>query len=997
MTTRHLASVQQSERIGEHTATVTVTLPAGVDGTGARAAAQRLVDRHELLHSRLIRAADGRTVQETVSGAALSWQALDDPEWTGEAGLSGSPLRVHLSDGSADGAGPRIRLALPSTYADAGALLVVARDLPALAAGRELTEPVQNSQYAAWQDDEAAGGDGAAVLPPARPAADGAPAEVADRPYRRQSAHLTGAEWAAVVSGARRLGVGTGALLVAAWEIVRARRRDDQRTGVYLDHREVYPDLADTVGVLSRYLPLGTVLGVDDPVRDVVVRVDQDVQHLVAALDTFRWRDVAHGAHACDSRAPRWPVLFAAHPVPDDVLRAAPELTEPSHRPRLSVQVLYAPQAARIDVLNHPDLVSDEDAAVLLDSLVAVATGAGDDPDRPIGELPLLTAAARQRVLNTFGHAPEPLDRPAGTGYEHIAAQRDRTPDRVAVVDGDREWTYAELLDRAGSIAGAITGAGARPGARIGLLLNRSADMLAAVLGTWRAGMSYLPIDPGTPAERLAFMLADSEASLVVTDLDQGLRPAVGDVAVLDLAGVGTSAPVTGPQDETEPAYVIYTSGTTGRPKGVMVEHRSLVNLALAHRLRIYRHHDPAGAGMRASFNAPLAFDGAAERVMLLARGDTLFVVDDETRGDPQAFVEFSRRHRLDVLDGTPAFISAVLQAGLLAAGSHHPRLVLVGGEAIGPALWQTMSGSTVAFYNVYGPTETTVNAAVGRVTGTRPHLGLALPNVRLYVLDRQRQPVPVGTPGEIHVAGAGVSRGYLNRPELTERAFLRNPFAPDDPVYRRMYATGDLGRFRPDGSIDFLGRSDGQIKLRGYRIETGELQALLAEEPGVQDALVRLTGDDPATQRLIAYVVAAPAEHPDLDQRLRARLSERVPPYMVPARFVAVTGWPLTTNGKIDVAALPSIEVDAPAETFVAPVGPVETAVARVWSEVLQRDRVSAAAGFFEIGGHSLLVPVLLRRLSDEFQVSLPIRTIFTARTVADMAARISKELAAK
>ncbi|MEV8504974.1 amino acid adenylation domain-containing protein [Actinoplanes sp. NPDC051475] len=997
MTTQHLASVQQSERAGGHLASVTVTLPSDVDETRARAAAEQLVGRHELLHSRLIKASDGRTVQEALDGAALVWQPGEDPEFGTEARLAGSPLRVQLSTGPQAPGQARIRLTLPSTYADAGALLVLARELPLLAAGRDLPDPVQNSQYAAWQAEEASDGTGAAVLPPAGPRDSADEADVPDEPHHGLTARMQGAPWAAVVSRAQELGCGTGALLLAAWEIVRARRGLDRRTCVYLDHRDVYPDLADSVGVLSWYLPLGTDLVDDDPVRDAVGRVGKDVQQLTAALDSFRWRDAARDAYASDSRAPRRPVLFAAHPVPADVLAADPELIEPSHRPRLSVHVLHHAEAARIDVLHHPGLVSDAEAAALLDSFLAVINGVAEDPDRPIADLPLLTAAARRRVLDDFGHAPERLERPEGTAYDRIAAQAERTPERVAVVDGEREWTYAELLQRAGCVAAAITAAGARPGARIALLLDRSADMVAAVLGTWRAGMCYVPVDPGTPAERLGFMLADSGASLLVTDLTGQSRPDAGEVAVLDLAAVGACAPVTGPQDETEPAYVIYTSGTTGRPKGVMVEHRSLVNLALAHQVRIYGHHAATGAGLRASLNAPLAFDGAAERIMLLARGDTLFVVDDETRRDPEAFVGFARRHRLDVLDGTPAFINAVLQAGLLADGAHQPRVILVGGEAIGPALWQTMSASTVAFYNVYGPTEATVNAAVGRVTGARPHLGHALPNVRLYVLDRRQRPVPVGMPGEIHVAGAGVSRGYLHRPELTARAFLTNPFAPEDPVYRRMYATGDLGRFRPDGTIEFLGRTDGQIKLRGYRIETGELQTLLTEEPGVQDALVRLAGDDPATQSLVAYVVAATAEHAGLGHRLRARLTDRVPAYMVPARFVALAEWPLTRNGKIDVAALPAADGEVPTQEYVAPQGPVETAVARVWSEVLQCDRVSATAGFFEVGGHSLLVPVLMRRLSDEFGVALPIRTIFSARTVTAMAAKISEDLPAQ
>jgi len=1001
MTIQYLATLQQAERAIRASATVTVSLPTGIGSDHAKRLVAALVAQHEMVRSRLFTATDGsgRLIQEVSRDAELTWRATGEPG-ASEGCFVGGPLCVHLLAG--DSGQTEVRLSLPSSYVDLGGLAVLAAELSALAAGRALVEPVHNSQYAAWQAANAAQPHvGRPFLPPpdTRPGGTG-PRVGVEGSYERQTHHVSGELWAAVRGRARSFGVDVDAVLLAAWLIGQARRGDGPITGVYVDHRRLYEDLRDTVGVLSRYLPFTVGITDDETAENAVRQVAQHFSDAISTLDTFTWSDFPPGAYDCDSRAPALPTLFASLPVRSSEVLDHATLFEPSHAPGLSLQVLYADSGARIDLLSHGRLPGEAPASVVLDTYLAVLADVAHRPGRSIAELRMLSPEAEREVLAHFGRAPEHVPLTDETAYHVIAAQVDRTPDRVAVTDGRRTLTYAQLRARIGLIAGAITNRGLPAGGRVALLMDRTVDMVAAVLGVWRAGMCYVPVDTGMPADRISYILADSGAALLLTDLPDVTSPAIEATTVLRMAQLdaGTISADTvpdGPRNATEPAYVIYTSGTTGRPKGVVVEHRSVVNLARAHRERIYRHHETAG-GLRASLNAPLVFDGSVERIMLLASGCTLVVVDDETRRDPAAFIAFADRHQLQVLDVTPSFLTALVAEGLLARSGYSPSVVLVGGEAIGEALWRTLAESPADFYNVYGPTEATVNAAVGLVAGAQPHLGPALANVRLYILDAARQPVLPEVPGEIHVAGVGVAQGYLKRPELTAQAFIQNPFAADEPVFGRMYATGDIGRFNRDGSIAYLGRRDGQVKLRGVRIETGEIASVLSQDPSVTDALVRLADDAP-DQRLVAYVVAPEEAHEGLAERLRILLAEQLPAYMLPASIVPLAALPLTVNGKLDVDALPDSTVPhAGSDDFVAPRTRMEAAVARIWSELLERDRISVTDNFLDVGGHSLIAQVMLRRLSEEFGVSLPLRTIFAAATVAELADRVSHELSA-
>ena len=588
--------------------------------------------------------------------------------------------------------------------------------------------------------------------------------------------------------------------------------------------------------------------------------------------------------------------------------------------------------------------------------------------------------------------------------YELFAASAERHRDRIAVVDRQRRWTYAELAARVEEIAVAIDREGVPSQGRVGLALGRTADAVAAVLAVWKCGLAYVPLDVAAPAARMQAVLDDSGARLVLVNGATEVHELGG---VLDLRLVGSEA---GPAAAWTPddmaarrraraanalAYVIYTSGTTGQPKGVLIEHRSLVNLARAHRERIYRHHEPVDRGLRAGLGAALSFDGAVERILLLLAGHTLFVLGDEERMDPQRYLDHAAANDLEALDLTPGFLRTLVQCGLLRHEAWRPQLVLVGGEAIPRPLWMQLAASPIAFYNVYGPTETTVNASVTRIAGETPHLGLALANTRLYVLKPDGSRAGVCEEGEIHIAGAGVGRGYERLPELTSAKFKANPFAGGDPVYARMYASGDRGRFRPDGTLEFLGRTDDQVKLRGFRIEPAEITTLLCSCPDVDDAVVRVRTDrDDEDQRLVAYVASATLERHELAERLRQLLRERLPSYMVAGRIVVTERFPLTATGKLDEAALAALDGngrgdaqghgDAPLPPRHPPAD-IDPELVAIWEDVLDTGDIEPGASFFDLGGHSLSAVRMIARVNEAFDVSLPITTVFTAPTIAD------------
>ncbi|HEU0077678.1 MAG TPA: amino acid adenylation domain-containing protein, partial [Longimicrobiaceae bacterium] len=619
----------------------------------------------------------------------------------------------------------------------------------------------------------------------------------------------------------------------------------------------------------------------------------------------------------------------------------------------------------------------------MLGHLARVLEQVAADADVRLAQLELLSADERALVLEEWNRtaAEYPADRCI---HELFEAQAAREPDAVAVEFEGETLRYGALNERANRLAHHLAGLGVGPEVRVGICLERGMEMIVSVLAVLKAGGAYVPLDPAYPAERLAFVLADAAVPVLVTQ--ESLRaalPAGDGVAVVSVDRDGeriAAEPAENPERGVSPdhlAYVIYTSGSTGTPKGVMVPHRGVPNLAYA-QARRFGIDDTS----RVLQFASLSFDAAvAELFDALLTGATLVMASREELHPGPGLLETLRRGRVTVATLPPSVLAMLPPDDL-----PELRTVVSAGEAVDAATVERWSGGR-AFVNAYGPTETTVCAtsthceADGRV----PAIGRALENVRVYVLDAAGRPAPVGVPGELCVGGVGVARGYLGRPGLTAGKFVPDPFGGETGA--RLYRTGDRVRWRPEGILEYLGRLDEQVKVRGFRIEPGEIEAVLSVHAEVREARVIVWEDAPGEQRLVAYVVG------DVEAGvLREHLLRELPEYMVPSAFVFLDALPLTANGKLDRKALPAPEYGAAEETYVAPRTPVEEVLAGIWAEVLRLEQVGVEESFFELGGHSLLATWVVSRVREVFAVELPLRALFEGPTVAELAGRVEE-----
>ncbi len=582
-----------------------------------------------------------------------------------------------------------------------------------------------------------------------------------------------------------------------------------------------------------------------------------------------------------------------------------------------------------------------------------------------------------------------PLDQCVHALFERQAS---RTPEATALVFGEARLSYGELNARANQLAHLLRARGVDCDTLVAVALERGIGMMVALLGVLKAGGAYVPMAPDAPSERLAFMLSDAKPLLLLTHGATSIEPAAIDAATPGVPALSLEAlsselaaqPRHNPDSagfvSSQPAYVIYTSGTTGTPKGVLVSHRNLVNFC-------YWCAEACvlGAGDRVTQFAPYTFDASAgEMFGSLLAGAELHLLDDATIQDPAALQRYLARHAIQFSAFPPAYLQQ-MDPDAAPAGFK----LLTAGSAPTPELVKRWAGRG-HYLNGYGPTETTILSTSTWLSADAETITIGRPiaNTQVYLLDAHRQPVPIGAVGEIHIGGAGVALGYLNRPELTAERFLDDPFNPEADA--RMYRTGDLGRWLPDGTIEFLGRNDFQVKIRGFRIELGEIEAALADCDGIREAVVLARDEAPGEKQLVAYYLS--------DQRLaaaslREQLTDRLPDYMVPAAFVPLTAWPLTNNGKLDRKALPAPDDAAYVRrAYMAPEGEVEEALAATWSELLGIERVGREDNFFELGGHSLLAVQLMSRLHGAFEVDVPLRAVFESPTLSQLAARIAQ-----
>jgi amino acid adenylation domain-containing protein/FkbM family methyltransferase len=879
-------------------------LEGSLDRSALREALRRTVERHEIL----------RTSFYTPQGVDIPFQVIGE-------GAAPDFREVEAGAGSAEGQSAEVDelfeaarrapfdfqnstpasftlmtlgerravllVSLPALCADAASLFIlsdeIARSYEAVARGGELAdEPVQYVDFTDWQHELSEASEGeekrdywrkqtrTAAAAPSLPF-ERSPSPAAEFVPESVSVTVNRGLLAEAEAAALRLNSDLPTLLLTCWQTLlwRLTGADDVACGALADGRRI-KHLREAVGLYAAYLPVREHFDPAQPFGDVVASNGEAVREHYARQEYFTPGRAA--ALPFKFEYEEWPEARTAGEVRFSMLRVSACVD------RFGLKLNASRRADGLTLEFHydPAAHAGEDVRRLARRFESLLEDVAARPEAPVGELNILSEEERELILREWNRTESGAAHEVCL-HELFEAQVERTPDAPAVLFGDERLSFSELNARANRLARHLRGAGVGPETVVALCVNRSAEMVVGLLGVLKSGAAFLPLDAGQPKQRLAFMLEETRAPVVLTQraLLDSLPEECGRVVLLDemqeaLAGESAENP---PRSSLpgNVAYVIYTSGSTGRPKGVAVEHRSVAHLVSALRGSVYAGRE---AGLRVSVNAPLAFDAAVKQVVQLVCGHALVVIPEEARLDGAEMLRLVESHGLDVLDCTPSQLRLLLDAGLCSKPEWSPGLALVGGEAVDEASWKRLGDQQwTTFYNVYGPTECTVDATARRVDAhaPRPSIGRPLEDTRVYVLDGRMAPVPVGVAGELYIGGAGVARGYVGRPGLTADRFVPDPFGRDAGA--RLYRTGDRVRFTADGELEFLGRIDRQVKVRGYRIELGEVEGVLAEHPSVRECVVTAREDEAGGARLAAYVVPHRRNMGAVEGRARHRL----------------------------------------------------------------------------------------------------------------------------
>ncbi|MBC8952379.1 non-ribosomal peptide synthetase [Xenorhabdus sp. PB62.4] len=631
----------------------------------------------------------------------------------------------------------------------------------------------------------------------------------------------------------------------------------------------------------------------------------------------------------------------------------------------------------------------------LMQNLLNLLEAMADDEQQTVNRLPLMDEQARQQVLHSFNNTDKPFPQHALI-HQFIEQQVERSPDATALCYENTQLSYAELNHRANQLAHALVNAGVRPDDRVAICMERSLDMVISLVSILKAGAAYVPLDPEYPTDRLAYILSDSEPVILLTHHDlQEQLPAI-EIPVWFLDNPTVQADITHqPGDNLDAvhlgltsrhlAYVLYTSGSTGLPKGVMNEHRGVVN-----RLLWAQDTYQLTPQDRVLQKTPFSFDVSVWEFFLpLMFGAQLVMARPGGHKEPHYLLDEIENRNITTLHFVPSMLQSFLHY-IPTGRCLSLRQILCSGEALPYALQQQCLSHFphTELHNLYGPTEAAIDVTAwkcvpDRYIGQVP-IGHPISNIQIYILDTYGEPVPIGAAGEIHIGGVGVARGYLNLPELTAERFITDPFRPDPDA--RLYKTGDLGRWLPDGSIAYLGRNDFQVKIRGLRIELGEIETCLTQCADIREAVVIARENDTGDKRLVAYLIPNKDCTPTISQ-LREQLSKHLADYMIPSAFVMMEAFPLSPNGKLDRKSLPAPDHSAMStREYVAPEGETEEQLAIIWQELLGLDRISRYDNFFELGGHSLLVLQLQSQIKKTLDVELSIYQLFSHPTLCQL-----------
>jgi amino acid adenylation domain-containing protein len=780
----------------------------------------------------------------------------------------------------------------------------------------------------------------------------------------------------------------------AAWQTL-LWRHAGQTEVVIGDLCPGYKEVEKAVGLFAKLLPVGCRFAPNARFSEVLHRSAEAQRRAVEWQEYFAW-----GPQAAERPAQEGFFAACFEYSTSHAPFSTPDLKVTRYQQyvcfdRFKLKLCCAELGGVVHAELQYDAGAFDEASI---NLLAELANAAHSPETFVGELEVLGAAERHRLLVECNDTAR-RHRDGRCVHEMFEERAALLPEATAVVCENRRFSYDELNARANQVAHYLKRLGAGPETTVGLYLERSVEMLVGMLGILKAGAAYVPLDPAQPVERLGYMIEDVRPLAVLTEqrLARGLPAGAGHVVCLDadadaLARERADNPVGGAYPESL-VYIIFTSGSTGRPKGVLVEHRQLTNYVSAVEERLGLTPGESFATV-STFAADL---GHTSIFPSLTMGGCLHVIMQERASDPDALAEYFTRERVDVLKIVPSHLEALLASGAPEKVLPRRRLVL-GGEA---SRWELIArvrglASACEVFNHYGPTETTVGTLTFRVgpggtgadSATVP-LGKPIPNSQVRLLDDEMRPVATGMLGEVYVGGAGVTRGYLAQPALTAERFVPDPFSPTPGA--RLYRTGDLARYLPSGDVEFVGRADTQVKFHGYRVELNELRHALNRHPQVRDSVVVVARDANGLDALVAYYVA----RQELEVGpLRDFLSTSLLKETLPGVYIHLKKLPLTLNGKINYRALPSLEEvrRQSRQTFIAPRTPTEQQVAAIWAEVLGVARVGVRDNFFEIGGHSLLATRVTTRLRDAFQIELPLRAVFEEPTVEELAVAITQ-----
>lgn len=931
----------------------------GVEVLGA--AIERVCARHEALRT-VFRRLPGvvMPVQVVANEDSLSWQVSD----SGDSKL--------------------LSITIPTLCADRRTLNNFASEL-----WRELIEkppaeePLQYIQFSEWQNSLAEEEDAEKAREYwARQDLSNAAASLAGQRVRRrvpaeiprelQSTTLSlSPELATRIAAlATKHNTTNATVLLAAWQTLLWRLAQQSVAIGNVTEGRSYELLHDGFGLFARVLPVCCQFTDDLRFSEVISEIDR-LQH-----EAEEWQDYFN----LDEPLNYFPFGFEYAVIPParqtDGLRVSVyrqtsvfeifdlKLTIVASEDGIAVTFDYNTALFDRAYVNH----LAEQFQTLLDAALA-------DPETSVAELEIVSAAERRQIVFGWNQTTRDydLDQPIHLLFER---QVERTPDALAAVFKNEQVTFVELNHRANLLAAYLKDNGVGLETPAGICIEPSLEMLIAVLGVLKAGGAYVPLDPRNPRQRIEQVLTDAGVSILLT------RELVAN----------TRSEARNFQTEITAenlAYIIYTSGSTGQPKGVMIQHRSVANLAAALHEDVYAG---LGTSLKVGVSAPLAFDASVKQLVQVLHGHTLHILPEELRLDAKAALDYIDQHQLDVLDCTPSQLKLLLAAGLNSTTRTTPKLMLVGGEAIDESTWSRLAkDERTSFFNVYGPTECTVDATWAHITRTQPTIGRPIPNAQTYILDKELKPAGIHLTGELFIGGAGLARGYLNSPERTAERFIPDGLSGEEGA--RLYRTGDLASYTPDGSIIYSGRNDTQVKVRGHRIELGEIEAVLQQHEHVKQAVVIAREVSNADVRLVGYLVPINSVTFDTNE-LRQRLSEQLPDYMAPSFLVALDELPLTRNGKVDINALPAPETAQRSreENYVAPRNEIEATVTRVWQDVLGVERIGVNDNFFDAGGHSLLMVQVHNKLTEIFDKQISIVEMFAKPTISALAEYFSE-----